>query len=38
MFLEVETTQNILKSRMMYGARWRYLKRCSWSWNCWENV
>ena len=35
-FLEVGTDENMLKSRMMYGAFWRYLKQYYWSWNCWE--
>ena len=36
-FSEVGTAENILKPRTIYGALWRYLKRCSWRWNCWEN-
>ena len=31
------TPENILKSRSMYGAFWRYLNQCFWSWNCCEN-
>ena len=34
---EVGTAENILKSRTIYGAFWRYFKWCSWSWNSWEN-
>ena len=35
---EVGTAENILKSRTIYGAFWRYFKWCSWSWNCWEKI
>ena len=36
-FSEVGTAENILKPRTIYGALWRYLKRCSWRRNSWEN-
>ena len=36
-FSEVGTAENFLKSKTIYGIFCRYLKLCSWSWNCWEN-
>ena len=35
--LEVVIAEKFLKSWAIDVSFWGYLKRCSWSWNCWEN-